>query len=381
MNQPLANRENAGYLTIWALPSPKFPDSRFIGQNRDNHIGEGVGLSTGKRGRQTNARRAASSAQRRKNSTRFNAALSLAGLGATVVTAGSTISEPPSSVAVNIAEGNQKVTTVASARQIPVRISVLRRARAASRSEVRTSSADAAALNDAASAPTETADSSGVLTASDRQNLRAFAADSNQLDTIVEDTQQEINHQIATAQVAQHAADVAAAKKARLKLESQYSTSGNLTYPDQVGQPTRSYSAPLPSAAQIAERKTPIAGGYQLSARFGERGWIWSTGWHTGIDFVVPTGTVVRAATSGTIINAGWAGAYGNRIEIDCGDGYIVTYNHMSRIDRTSGVVTAGQELGRSGATGNITGPHLHFEVLYNGHFVNPAVWLWGASR
>lgn len=359
----------------------RFPDPRFIGQNRDSNNGEGVGLSTGRRGRRANPRRAASRTQRAKNSNRINVILGIAGIGTTAVTAGSTIASPHSTIAVNLAEGNQEVTTVASAKQIPVRISVLSRARAASRSENRTTSSDAAELNAAASAPTETANGSGVLSATDRQNLRAFAADSSQLDTILVDTQKEIDDQIAADEAAQAAATKRAAKKAREKLESQYSTSGNLTYPESVGQPTRSYNAPLPTAAQIADRFSPVSGGYELSARFGQRGWIWSTGWHTGMDFVVPTGTVVRAAASGTIINAGWAGAYGNRIEVDCGNGYIVTYNHLSRISRSSGTVTAGQELGRSGATGNITGPHLHFEVLYNGHFVNPAVWLWGASR
>ena len=338
-------------------------------------------MSTGRRGRQTQARRSASHATRRKNSNRINAFLGLAGLGTTAVTAGSTIASSHSTVAINLAQGSTEATTVSAAKQIPVRISVLSRAHAASRSEVRTSRHDAAALNAAASAPAETATGSSELTASDRQNLRAFASDSSQLETMVIDTQQEIDAQIAEDQAEQYAAKVLAEKKARQKLESQYSTSGNLTYPEKVGQPTRSYGAPVPSSAQIADRMAPIGGGYELSARFGQRGGIWSTGWHTGLDFVVPTGTTVRAAASGTIINAGWAGAYGNRIEIDCGGGYIVTYNHMSRIDRTSGVVTVGQELGRSGATGNITGPHMHFEVLYNGRFVNPAVWLWGSSR
>jgi len=338
-------------------------------------------LSTGRRGRQTQARRSSSHAARRKNSNRINAFLGLAGLGTTAVTAGSTIAGSHSTVAINLAQGSADTPTVSTAKQIPVRISVLSRARAASRSEVRTSRNDAAALNAAASAPAETATGSSELTASDRQNLRAFASDSSQLETMVIDTQQEIDAQIAADQAEQYAAKVLAEKKARQKLESQYSTSGNLTYPEKVGQPTRSYGAPVPSSAQISDRTSPIGGGYELSARFGQRGGIWSTGWHTGLDFVVPTGTAVRAAASGTIINAGWAGAYGNRIEIDCGNGYIVTYNHLSRIEVSSGSVKAGQKLARSGATGNITGPHLHFEVLYNGRFVNPAVWLWGNSR
>lgn len=311
--------------------------------------------------------------------------LGLAGLGATAVTAGSTIAGPHNTVAINLAEGNQQESPVASAKQNPVRISILSRARAASRSEVRTSPSDVAALNAAASAPADTASTTGTLTTADRQNLRAFAADSSQLDQIVNDTEQELQDRIAAEEAAQRAqekaAQKAAADKAQEQLKKHYSSKGNLTYPTEVGQPTGSYNAPLPTAAQIADRVSPVSGGYELSARFGQRGWIWSTGWHTGLDFVVPNGTVIRAAASGTIINAGWAGAYGNRIEIDCGNGYIVTYNHLSRIEKSSGTVKAGQEIARSGSTGNITGPHLHFEVLYNGHFVNPAVWLWGASR
>ena len=337
-------------------------------------------MSTGRRGRRANPRRVASRAQRRKNSNRITAIVGLAGLGTTAVTAGSTIAGPHNTVAINLAQGQQE-STVASTKTSPVRISILSRARAASRSEVRTSRSEVAALNAAASAPTETASTSGVLTTTDRQNLRAFASDSNQLAEIVSETQQEIDDRVAAEEAAQRAAERAAAIKAKKQLETQYSSKGNVTYPTEVGQPTHSYNAPVPTAAQVADRLTPVAGGYELSARFGQRGGMWSTGWHTGLDFVVPVGTVVRAAASGTIINAGWGGAYGYRIEVDCGNGYIVTYNHLSRIEVSSGTVVAGQELARSGATGNITGPHLHFEVLYNGHFVNPAVWLWGASR
>jgi hypothetical protein len=84
------------------------------------------------------------------------------------------------------------------------------------------------------------------------------------------------------------------------------------------------------------------------------------------------------AAANGTVINAGWGGAYGYRIEIDHGNGYVTTYNHLSRIDVTSGKVIAGQEIGKSGTTGNTTGPHLHFEVMKDGLFENPTDWLWG---
>lgn len=335
-------------------------------------------MSTGKRGRRIAPRRA-NSIKRQRNSKRINALLGLAGLGITATTAGSTIAGSQSLTADQLLASNPISGTLAPAKQEPVRNSIISRIRAASRSEVRDGSA-LAELNAAASEPSLNSQS-GELTAGDRQALRAFAADDSQLNTIVNETQQEIDYQIAAQARANKAAAKEAARKAKIKLESQYSTSGNLTYPQEVGQPNRTYGAPLPSVAQIADRVSPVIGGYELSARFGEHGWIWSNGWHTGLDFVVPTGTRIRAAASGTIINAGWAGAYGNRIEIDCGNGYIVTYNHLSRIEKFSGTVTAGEEIGRSGATGNITGPHLHFEVLYNGKFVNPAVWLWGGSR
>ena len=122
----------------------------------------------------------------------------------------------------------------------------------------------------------------------------------------------------------------------------------------------------------------PIQGKYKLSARYGQRGGLWSAGWHTGLDFRVKTGTPVVAAANGKIISAGWGGAYGYRIEIDHGNGVITTYNHLSKIEKDSGKVVAGQEIGKSGSTGNTTGPHLHFEVTEDGEFTNPSTWLWG---
>mgnify|MGYP006266023713 FL=1 len=336
-------------------------------------------MSTAKRGRRVAPRRAAIQ-RHKKQSKRLNALLGIAGIGVTLTTAGSAIGGLKNPGMVDLVASGKSEVTVARAKQVPVRETFLNRVRAASRSQIRDGS-DIAALNAAASEPDTSVTQSGELTAADRQALKVFASDSSQLSTIVDDTQQEIDYQLAAQARAEKAAAKEAARKAQIKLESQYSTSGNVTYPQEVGGPSSQYNAPIPTTAQLADRLTPLFGGYQLSARFGERGWIWSTGWHTGLDFVVPTGTRVRAAASGTIINAGWAGAYGNRIEVDCGDGYIVTYNHLSRIEKFSGPVKAGEEIGRSGATGNITGPHLHFEVLYNGKFVNPAVWLWGARH
>jgi murein DD-endopeptidase MepM/ murein hydrolase activator NlpD len=100
---------------------------------------------------------------------------------------------------------------------------------------------------------------------------------------------------------------------------------------------------------------------------------------HSGIDFGLPCGTPVYAAAAGTVISAGWAGGYGNRVVI--AHGYVgggdlaTTYNHLSSIS-ARGRVSRGQLIGLSGTTGLSTGCHLHFEALLNGSFVDPAGYL-----
>jgi murein DD-endopeptidase MepM/ murein hydrolase activator NlpD len=102
---------------------------------------------------------------------------------------------------------------------------------------------------------------------------------------------------------------------------------------------------------------------------------------HTGTDFGVPTGTAIRAARDGTVIDSYYNTAYGNRVVVDHGyvNGvYLVTtYNHMSRSTVHKGEkLQRGEVLGYSGSTGYATGPHLHFEVMEDGHFVDPMKWL-----
>ncbi|WP_243058344.1 M23 family metallopeptidase [Nocardioides sp. SR21] len=103
--------------------------------------------------------------------------------------------------------------------------------------------------------------------------------------------------------------------------------------------------------------------GYHLTARFGESGSHWSST-HTGLDFAAPTGTPVRAATGGTVSFAGWDGAYGNKIEITHPDGTETWYAHLSQLYVAEGnPVATGTVVGEVGGTGNVTGPHLHFEI------------------
>ncbi|WP_327303244.1 LysM peptidoglycan-binding domain-containing M23 family metallopeptidase [Streptomyces sp. NBC_01298] len=106
----------------------------------------------------------------------------------------------------------------------------------------------------------------------------------------------------------------------------------------------------------------PVGGG--TSTAYKTAGSMWSSGYHTGVDFSASTGTTVKAVGAGTVVSAGWGGAYGNEVVVRHADGKYSQYAHLSQLSVSSGQsVTAGQTLGLSGATGNVTGPHLHFEI------------------
>jgi murein DD-endopeptidase MepM/ murein hydrolase activator NlpD len=93
----------------------------------------------------------------------------------------------------------------------------------------------------------------------------------------------------------------------------------------------------------------------------------WSSGYHTGVDFLVGTGTAVHSVAAGTVVSAGSDGSYGsygNDVILKHADGKYTLYGHLSQALVSAGQsVTEGQQIGVSGATGNVTGPHLHFEV------------------
>lgn len=96
---------------------------------------------------------------------------------------------------------------------------------------------------------------------------------------------------------------------------------------------------------------------------------------HTGVDWGAPVGTPILAAGSGVLLTVERSSSYGNHIEIQHANGYVTTYSHMSGFARgmAAGVhVRQGQVIGYLGQTGLATGPHLHYEVIVNGHFVDP---------
>ncbi|KPI06421.1 Peptidase M23 [Actinobacteria bacterium OV450] len=115
---------------------------------------------------------------------------------------------------------------------------------------------------------------------------------------------------------------------------------------------------------------------YTLTSHYGDAGSMWSSGHHTGLDFAAPTGTPVKAVAAGKITSAGWSGAYGYRIVLQLDDGTEIWYCHLSSMSVTSGSVGAGDTIGRVGATGNVTGPHLHLEVRKGGSTSDPLTWL-----
>ncbi|MCX4766435.1 LysM peptidoglycan-binding domain-containing M23 family metallopeptidase [Streptomyces sp. NBC_01275] len=123
----------------------------------------------------------------------------------------------------------------------------------------------------------------------------------------------------------------------------------------------------------------PVAGA-TIGTAYHTAGSMWSSGYHTGVDFVVPTGTSLKAVAAGTVVSAGWGGAYGNQVVIKLGDGYYAQYAHLSQLSVSAGqTVTEGQQIGLSGATGNVTGPHLHFEIRTTpdyGSDVDPVAYL-----
>ncbi|WP_151482508.1 LysM peptidoglycan-binding domain-containing M23 family metallopeptidase [Streptomyces albicerus] len=122
--------------------------------------------------------------------------------------------------------------------------------------------------------------------------------------------------------------------------------------------------APKAAPAASASGFTLPVSGASVGTPYRMSGSMWSSGYHTGVDFAVPTGTSLKSVGAGTVVSAGWGGAYGNQVVIKLNDGHYAQYAHLSSLSVSAGQsVTGGQQVGLSGATGNVTGPHLHFEI------------------
>jgi murein DD-endopeptidase MepM/ murein hydrolase activator NlpD len=96
---------------------------------------------------------------------------------------------------------------------------------------------------------------------------------------------------------------------------------------------------------------------------------------HTGVDWSDRVGTPILAAGNGKVLKAEWDSGYGRRVEIEHANGYVTTYSHLSAFGRNvkEGTrIRQGQVIGYLGSSGLSTGPHLHYEVMINGRFVDP---------
>ncbi|MFD0304059.1 M23 family metallopeptidase [Streptomyces sp. NPDC127119] len=141
--------------------------------------------------------------------------------------------------------------------------------------------------------------------------------------------------------------------------------------PDSDADPDSDAPEPAPSAGQPQNSGSGrVAGsaylpvkGYVITSAYAQAG-NWTTGHHTGVDLAVRVGTPVVAMLPGTVLMSATDASYGNYVLIRHAEHEYSLYAHLSRLDvRQGATVSAGGRVGLSGATGNVTGPHLHFEV------------------
>ncbi|MET9460139.1 transglycosylase family protein [Streptomyces canus] len=149
----------------------------------------------------------------------------------------------------------------------------------------------------------------------------------------------------------------------RLKLRA---TAGTTTTTDRTS--TKKTSSDTAEKTEKTEKAADTGLVAPVNASLGtpyrKAGSAWSKGYHTGVDFAVPTGTSVKAVAAGKVVTSGWGGSFGYQVVIRHADGRYTQYAHLSAISVKSGQsVGGGQRIGRSGSTGNSSGPHLHFEV------------------
>jgi murein DD-endopeptidase MepM/ murein hydrolase activator NlpD len=133
---------------------------------------------------------------------------------------------------------------------------------------------------------------------------------------------------------------------------------------------------------QLILRSLPLTApidSYYISSSFGTRKdpFNGARAIHEGVDMVSKLRSEVLATAPGTVIFAGWKGGYGRVVEIDHGLGIVTRYAHLHAVNvKVGDVVDYRQEIGKLGSSGRSSGPHVHFEVRYNGRPLDPMAFL-----
>jgi len=136
-------------------------------------------------------------------------------------------------------------------------------------------------------------------------------------------------------------------------------------------------------AAQKAPFANPVKAAFRFTSKFGPRRDPKTGGrrMHKGVDFAAPNGTPLYAAADGVVTYAGWSSGYGRLVKIQHEFGIETRYAHMSKLRAKVGQrVSRGDRIGDMGATGRVTGVHLHYEVRVGGKAVNPMIYIKAAN-
>lgn len=133
------------------------------------------------------------------------------------------------------------------------------------------------------------------------------------------------------------------------------------------------------SALLLAAALSSVSVSAQVTSNFGVRSDPFHRGarMHAGIDIAAPMGAPVVATGDGWVTFAGWKGGYGYMIEIQHPSGHTTRFAHLSRIlVAPSQAIRRGTVIGLIGSTGRSTGPHLHYEVRFNGKPLDPRAFM-----
>ncbi|BBC34454.1 Peptidase, M23 family [Streptomyces graminofaciens] len=222
--------------------------------------------------------------------------------------------------------------------------------------------------------------SSAGLIAADTEQGNANAGEALRARIMQQAESQQDQVDLKAAEAAQaEAAKKASEQAAKEKKEAERKAAAEKKKAEEEAEAKAEAKAESERLAKLAGQFTLPTSSYTITSTFGQAGSYWSSGYHTGLDFAAPTGTLIKAVHSGTITQAGWDGSYGYKTVLTLDDGTELWFAHQSSIGVKVGQkVATGEVIGRVGATGNVTGAHLHLEVHPGGAAsgIDPAAWL-----